>query len=260
MLTASALLFLVLNLAPSPTRRLFPHAVDPAACFAVAAAADAPNSLRCRKLRQQPAQGSVLSKPPSGKGDPTSFAALVWGNNSTTTPNTSNAPTANQLGTGLQYQQPQQGTAKDDGSDDARYMIHLRQVNSSSWRDPSGVTFYQAEYRASNTASRDICDVKVGIPLGEIDPSKVQINNSYALKIEEPSSAMTRRSSEQGNMLTAALQVRPPIIHARVSQSPILTRGVDMNINKTHTSHSPRTSTRACASARRLTWASCSSP
>ena len=65
------------------------------------------------------------------------------------------------------------------------------------------------QYRARNTATRDICDVKVGIPIGGVDASQVSINNSYAIKVDSFSMpATTRGSGEQGPMLTAMLQVR----------------------------------------------------
>lgn len=64
------------------------------------------------------------------------------------------------------------------------------------------------QYRASNTATRDICDVKVGLPLGSMDPSQVQVNNSYAMAIEPPSSSSaSARGDQQGQMLKATLQV-----------------------------------------------------
>jgi hypothetical protein len=53
---------------------------------------------------------------------------------------------------------------------------------------------------------RDICDVKVGIPLGNMVPSQVTVNNSYAMAIEPPSTTGAR-GGEQGEMLMASLQV-----------------------------------------------------
>ncbi len=185
MLPLSAFLFLVLNLLPSsPTLRLHHHA--PAGCFAVAAAADAENrapaSLRAggRALAgnsgsltpptgPQPAQGFNAMKPPGGPTapnaaiDPSSFSALVWGNslNNSTNTNTNTSATMTPQQQQQQQQQPASpaaapATTNDNnpgahtnggGNDDPRYMIHLMQVNSSSWRDPAGVTFYQAEVR-----------------------------------------------------------------------------------------------------------------
>lgn len=230
MLTASAFLFLFLNLAPSPTLRLLHHNA-PSACFAVAAAADAPGSLR----------GLQNTNNNAGNNHNPSFASLVWGNslqqNNTTNAANDNANNANQTTLGLQqqHQDPNSHNANNN-NDDACYMIHLEMVNSSTWRDPSGTTFYQAEvrvgehrdvdvvnmmrlmthttpphppqYHASNTAMRDICDVKIGIPTGNIDPSQVTVNNSYAMKVDTFSfPAANRGSGEQGPMLAATLQV-----------------------------------------------------
>jgi len=56
-------------------------------------------------------------------------------------------------------------------------------------------------------AMRDICEVKVGIPLGNMDPAQITVNQSYAMNIEPPASS-TSRGGEQGQMLTGTLQVR----------------------------------------------------
>ena len=132
MLTASAFLFLVLNFVPSPTLRS-PHA--PTACFAVAAAHDAPSSLRGLQ--------TINATNPNGNNNANpSFASLVWGNNQQQ--NATNASNAADQATPAHAS----ATTTDNtngNNDDARNMIHLEMVNSSSWRDPDWHYFYQAE-------------------------------------------------------------------------------------------------------------------
>jgi hypothetical protein len=170
MLPLSAFVVLVLNLAPT----VHHFAPTAAGYFAVAAAADAPApapaSLRAggRALAgntnpltpptiPQPAQGSIATKPPTASnnnnnnnnaGNDPSFASLVWGNSNQQTPaSTSNATTTVTPATNANNQAPATHANGGGGSDDAKDMIHLMQVNTSSWRDPAGVTFYQAEVR-----------------------------------------------------------------------------------------------------------------
>lgn len=127
MLTASAFLFLVLNLAPSPA--LLRNHYAPPASFAVAAAHDAPSSLR--GLKNINASNANNANP--------SFASLVWGNN-TIANNSNNAGQATTA-----HAPPSATTTTDSENNDARHKIHLEMVNSSSWQDPASVTFYQAE-------------------------------------------------------------------------------------------------------------------
>jgi hypothetical protein len=142
MLTTSAFLFLVLNLVPSPTLRS-PHA--PTACFAVAAAHDAPSSLRGLL--------TINANNPNGNNNANnpSFASLIWGNNqqqnATNAINANNATNANNAAGQATPAHASATTTDNTNSknDDARHMIHLELINSSSWRDPAGVTFYQAE-------------------------------------------------------------------------------------------------------------------
>lgn len=131
MLTASAFLFLVLNLIPSPTLRSL-H--TPTACFAVAAAVDAPTSLRGLQ--------NINANNPNNANNP-SFASLVWGNNQQQ--NATNANNAAGQATPVHASTTTTTDNTNGNNDDARDIIHLEMVNSSSWRDPAGVTFYEAE-------------------------------------------------------------------------------------------------------------------
>lgn len=153
MLPLSVLFVLVLNLVPSPTLRLLHH--TPAARFAVAGAAapaSTTGSLRAKaRSLQSPTIPSVsqvaqpyvppVAQAPAGSTAPKaptvpaanqpSFASLVWGNNMQNI--TMDSP------------QQQPTTEAHTNGDDARWMVHLMQVNSSTWRDPEGKTYHHAE-------------------------------------------------------------------------------------------------------------------
>ncbi|GAB5037442.1 Hypothetical protein NocV09_07900120 [Nannochloropsis oceanica] len=61
-------------------------------------------------------------------------------------------------------------------------MVKLTQINSSTWQDPEGHTWYTSEYWVANTAAYEICDVKLAIPLASgVNSESVRINSSFAL-------------------------------------------------------------------------------
>ena len=65
---------------------------------------------------------------------------------------------------------------------EAMSMVKLTQINSSTWQDPEGQTWYTSEYWVANTAAYEICDVKLAIPLASgIDSKRVRVNSSFAL-------------------------------------------------------------------------------
>jgi len=65
---------------------------------------------------------------------------------------------------------------------EAMSMVKLTQINSSSWQDPEGQTWYISEYWVANTAAYEICDVKLAIPLAQgADMKSVRVDSSFAL-------------------------------------------------------------------------------
>ncbi len=96
----------------------------------------------------------------------------------------------------------------------ATSMVHLTQVNSSSWASPENETFYTTEYWAANVADADLCEVKLAIALAPgVNVEHVKVNSSFALAFEggEDSGSTTggeaaSSSSSSSSMAKAAVQ------------------------------------------------------
>lgn len=83
---------------------------------------------------------------------------------------------------------------------EATAMVKLTQINSSSWQDPQGLSFYTSEYWVANTAAYEICDVKLAIPLAQgTDMKSVRVNSSFALAFGGASDDMTNNTNDFDN-------------------------------------------------------------
>ena len=79
-------------------------------------------------------------------------------------------------------------------------MVKLTQINSSTWQNPEGETWYNAEYWISNTAAYEICDVKLAIPLAQgADMKSVRVNSSFALAFGGANDDMTGNIDNYNN-------------------------------------------------------------
>lgn len=92
----------------------------------------------------------------------------------------------------------------------ATSMVHLTQVNQSSWVSPEGETWYTTEYWAANTAAQALCEVKLAIALAPgVHAEHVKVNSSFALAFEggvDNSSSDDAASSSPSSMAKAAVQ------------------------------------------------------